>query len=634
MADPTRPSWHFAPTGGGVRYGFNNAAAEHFKSGPEDKLIREVIQNSLDAAATGSQEPVLVDIFPCQIDSNDIGAIELKKHIRASRHEMKEKGQRAGAEAYRKALSLLRKPSIPALAVLDRNTTGLTEDKWNSLIFEEGIPAKGGEGAHGGSFGIGKNAPYNAAQLHSVIYCTHYSNSRQGRVEKMAGRAVLVSHRNFENDEMLQSIGFLSLPNAEPVRGTNIPDYFRLRHPGTGLWILGFNQPKKWFEIAVNATANNFFYAIHHRKLAVNIRSGADAEPDRIRHDTLEGLLDDRQAKSDTSYFYRAIRQPIAGTTKPEKHIHSFDVHINKEEDAPNRVAYVNRRGMLITATKERLKSNPFHPGRASIGWSDYAAVVIATSDETDQKIRRMENPAHDEISVSRLSEDDQNTLGKSIKQAGAQVKRILEKHLRSQEEIEWDNLKELASLFPELDPAAPGNRELKIRTIQSKAPLHDVRPANSEKDGGESDDQAGTGNEDVESKYRNGEGRKNGRGGLPNDPVPSSSSRTSALRTIQELVIMRTASNKLSVSLSVNSEISSAAHFTVQPGGEEYRSAHRIPINGINEVNPATATVEVVDDVISVTPDSGHHGHITFNLEIDANTPSTGYRFYERKAV
>ena len=314
-----RAQWHFAPTGGGVLQGFNNAGAEHFRSAPEEKLIREVVQNSLDASDPQVSEPVEIDIYRCEIDREAIDAAQLKNHLLACRQIMQEKEQRQGDQAYQRALKLLRKPSIPALALVDRNTTGLTDSNWDSLIFEEGIPAKASEGASGGSFGIGKNAPYNASELRTVIYSTLYSSSEMGRVEQMAGRAVLVSHRcPNESGEMLQHIGFLTKSNNRPVEGTQIPSCFRLSHPGTGLWILGFRSSDDWHTKAARAAAENFFQAIHAGHLVVNFRKSRSAPPDVcLSNDTVEEVL--RRPKSDSLFFLQAV------TKKPVDYTRSDD---------------------------------------------------------------------------------------------------------------------------------------------------------------------------------------------------------------------------------------------------------------------------------------------------------------------
>ena len=290
MTAPTNTAWHFAASGGGVLYGYNNAGMEHFKQDPIGKLVRETVQNSLDAHEDGLP-PVTVDIYECDIAGEHIGATSLKPHLEQALARTTATGQAEGQKDYRKALSLIDQATIPCLAIVDRNTTGLHGRKWDSLIYEEGTPEKDGPGSPGGSFGIGKNAPYNVAALHAVIYCTRYTNGRQGRVEKMTGRAQLVSHPSPSDGVMLQHVGFYSSEGNQPITGPDIPATFRLDEAGTGLWIAGFNPDRRqWRNVAIRAAIDSFFHAIHNRNLVVNIRPRRASDQVTICHDTVDGL--------------------------------------------------------------------------------------------------------------------------------------------------------------------------------------------------------------------------------------------------------------------------------------------------------------------------------------------------------
>ena len=44
-----RIRWNFPPTGGGVSQGFNDSGQEFFKGNIMEHVVREIIQNSLDA---------------------------------------------------------------------------------------------------------------------------------------------------------------------------------------------------------------------------------------------------------------------------------------------------------------------------------------------------------------------------------------------------------------------------------------------------------------------------------------------------------------------------------------------------------------------------------------------------------
>ena len=638
MTESSNATWQFAPTGDGVIYGYNNAGTEHFKQDPIGKLVRETIQNSLDAHEDGLPS-VVVDIYECDITAEHVGATSLRPHLEQALARTATTGQIDGQKDYRMALSMVNQETIPCLAIIDSNTTGLHGRKWDSLIYEEGTPEKDGPGSPGGSFGIGKNAPYNVAALHAVIYCTRYTKGRQGRVEKMTGRAQLVSHLSPHDGTMLQHIGFYAAHGNKPIAGPDIPAPFRLKEAGTGLWVVGFNPERaNWQNAAIRAAIDSFFYALHNRNLIVNVKQRGADKPVVICHDTIDALLEQRKGSQRTAHYYRAVRKEPNRTTEPAGFIGPLDVYINTEKNAPRRVAYVNRRGMLITDTRERRRSNPFHPGGGQGGWPDYAAVVTAREDATDRYMRRMENPAHDLITTERLPDEEQEEARKFLNDVSVQIRDIIEKAIREQDEADISNLTELAEMFPDLDPTLPGNRDLATHTITPNPRPHRITAIDDdsdqvdaeidEQDDGEgsgtisyekSDDRdEGNGHNDDETRHEDGARRK------------VSDSRRA--QTINEMVIMRTGTEELSVALSPGPRAERKISFSIEPTGEIQWQEHRLAINTVTRVEPHNTVVEHENGIVTVTLPKGHKGPVILTLDADQDSSYTGYGFSERQ--
>lgn len=638
-------SWHFAPTGGGIIQGYNNAGAEHFKQDPIGKLVRETIQNSLDAHEDGL-DGVVVEIQQADIDREYIGADGLKLHLQRALERTRKTRQAEGQKAYRKALAVVDRQAIPCLSIIDRNTTGLQGRKWNSLIYEEGAPEKEtAGGVAGGSFGIGKNAPYNIADLHTVIYSTRYTDGKRGRVERMTGRAQLVSHQDPNGSGLLQHIGFYARKGGAAIEGPDIPTPFRLTEPGTGLWVVGFTPGRNWQSFAVRATMNNFFYAIHHRKLEVWI--GAK----QISYDTLDSIIDEfgNSRSRQTRHYYRAVSGKPAGTTEPVGPIGPLEVYIDSHASATKRVAYVNRRGMLITDTRERRRSNPFYPGSGQGMWPNYAAVVIAADDDTDRLIRRMENPSHDSISVDRLPDGERRKIRPDLVNAGEQIKNIIASAIRQQEEAAIDNLRELAELFPDdLDPALPGNRELEVRTIAPRLPQHHVvviDASEADDDGDEVLDEngivGGGGGDPGPSPRPIPPNPGPGPGPSPNpSPVPPSpgpgpnrgdkgvSRRTTLIGRTR---IVRSGPSELTIAFVAHSKAGGACAFTIRPAGDEYRREKRIAVSSVSEVAPQNITAELSGSMIRIAG-AAEGELITLRLDIGADAPYLAYTVSEHR--
>ena len=73
MSYVTPANWIFAPTGEGALFAHVDASIEHFGDSPLPNAVREVIQNSLDAAAPDRGQPVRVVFEQTLIRSETFG---------------------------------------------------------------------------------------------------------------------------------------------------------------------------------------------------------------------------------------------------------------------------------------------------------------------------------------------------------------------------------------------------------------------------------------------------------------------------------------------------------------------------------------------------------------------------------
>lgn len=459
--------WQFPPRNGGIDF-VQDPSSAHFSDAPMPKLVREVLQNSLDARENGIYEPVVVKFRSTKIERQLIGATQLYKHLTACLDRAKAENHPASLiRFYENACKTLKSKTVRCLSITDSRTTGLSDSRWNALVVQEGAVQKPGVGAPGGSYGIGKNAVFNVSDIRTVFYSTRYVNGREGRVEKMQGKATLMSHPNPDNgSDDLQHIGFYAAQNREPLVTTEIHDFFRLDEPGAGVFVMGFNpRSSNWMKDIASAVIENFFDAIHQKTLIVEISSD-DAESITVDHETIDQLFEGLFIKKpDAFYYYKAIRDAEVMPTPDIGKAGVLNAQVLIDSGAPRRTAYVNRNGMLITASREQ-KTNPIAPRGKSL-WPDYAAVVTPATDAGDTWIRSMENPSHDSISSGQLLEaKQQRQANKIFADARRELREIIDKKADISKYGDTSNLDELRDYFPELDPNAEGNRDLTITPI------------------------------------------------------------------------------------------------------------------------------------------------------------------------
>ena len=450
---PPIPRWHFPPTGGGVET-IQDSATTSFRDSPLDKFVREILQNSTDAHDHDAG-PVEVTFAEAEYPTTDFGAEELQLHMEAAWMAASEEKQPKLADQYQKAYEMLGHPRIRCLNISDRNTTGLSGDKWDALLVKAGAIRKDGP-APGGGNGVGKNAVFNVSATKTAFYYTCYQNGngrRRHRMEKWMGKSMLTAHT--VNGEMLQHIGFYRHQNLSPLQGSEIPEAFRMKAPpgqpntppnGTTITVVGFEpRDADWPQEIAKSTAANFFYAIHHGKLIVTIIDAGGNEI-RVDRNTLKTIFaqHDKEPDYDNPFsrahsYYKVIQSQetpeIVVLPEPIDGEVSVQIHL---DDGPSRTAYVNRNGMFITDSRE-VSKNPFHI-RTPQYCPPYANIVTPSNDQTHDFIRVLEPPAHDEIQPNSIDDTAEQRRVKRSFQKGRQ--RLIEMvTARIEQELQDTNL-------------------------------------------------------------------------------------------------------------------------------------------------------------------------------------------------
>ena len=379
--------WRFPPTNGGRVDGFNDPGIAHFSGSPLRSLARETVQNSMDARKS-SAKPVSVSFELVRTKCDDEFALkQLAKHIESCIRQATCDGNNLKAiDALRMALKTLRMEgqNLQFLRVSDQHTTGLRNQNWRALVKMQGTSVKENLGA-GGSFGIGKYAPFAVSPLRTVSYWTCFVEASQ-LIEKFQGKAVLMSHEFKDGSRVqeTQGTGFFGyVEGCRELTGADIPDQFRVldsnNEPiqGTALWIAGF--PDKEFsqrEIA-QSVIESFFYAVDNHDLTVIVEpdSGSEYPEIEISASTLTKWFDyllnlsgqpsdsrdnDPEALREAKIFRDLISQPpISILDVPD--LGECKLWIRVADSLPQKVALIRGTGMLITTQQ---------PWTASISWS------------------------------------------------------------------------------------------------------------------------------------------------------------------------------------------------------------------------------------------------------------------------
>ena len=201
------PKWNFPSNNHSQTIGIADSGVETFKGTPIKSLAREICQNSLDARLDNSQ-PARIEFETFEIDPKTIpDAGNLKDVFNRCLEFWKVQDSNQARKFFNQAIKDMNRTSIKCLRISDFNTSGLTgsheeyNSPWCNLTKSSGTSNK--SGGHGGSFGIGKFAPFACSSLRTVFYSTYDIN----KTSASQGVSRLTTFKNKKGDTT-QGIGF------------------------------------------------------------------------------------------------------------------------------------------------------------------------------------------------------------------------------------------------------------------------------------------------------------------------------------------------------------------------------------------------------------------------------------------
>ena len=393
-------SWRFPPLSGGTKQGYTNNDIEGFK-GEEliDNLAREICQNSLDARDDNAQGPVKVvfELKQVQTDKYDVFS-GYSQCLKGCREFWTRNGGKIDAKLdafLTDAEACIKKPTISVLVASDYNTKGLIGNHnmddistpWEALTGADGMSVKPDDNS-GGSFGIGKNAPFACSSLSMVFYNTWDINDYRafigvGRVATLLNEAGKPTQRvgKYQNNDDENEKW---LPIYEEDSNAFRDLFVREKH-GTDVIVVGFNEVDNWQSDVLKAVIKNFFVAIKEEKLVVEIKDGGNVIC--IDSEKIADLIEE-QAKND--YQIEIVRQLFMAFTAPDikKGIdvlgeeNAVEIYIKSESSFSRTIANFRSTGMLVGKGYRRI-------------FQHYAAILIVRGEELGKLLRECEPPRH-----------------------------------------------------------------------------------------------------------------------------------------------------------------------------------------------------------------------------------------------
>lgn len=389
--------WYFPKEKNPRRKGLGHAGIETFRGKLVGSLVREIIQNSLDALAK-EKEIVEVEFKYFEVQRNLFPDIDKFLEIFQKSYEQSKiiKSSKQ-MDFFNQGIKVLNSNSIPFLRISDYNTTGLTgsqsggDSPWRNLVMADGISTKGSEA--GGSFGIGKNAPFACSSLNTVFYSTLDIEN----VEAFQGFANLIT---IDEEDGLSIIGegyFANDDNKNPIRAqANLETGYRRTIPGTDIYIAGLIFEKEKFRIeAITSILNNYLYAIYDKKLDVRIGETM------ITSENLFELVSMYSSDLDkeTVEFMDLLVNKKASKFDDFDDGNQATLYLMIQEDGSRKISAIRKPWMKIK------NFDGFSRGM------QFKGAIIFHGQKTNEILRSMENPAHNNWETDRISDSTKKNI-------------------------------------------------------------------------------------------------------------------------------------------------------------------------------------------------------------------------------
>ncbi len=451
--------WHFGPEGP-LDLGPTNPSKGSFKSTPEINVVREAIQNSLDARPKGGTLPVRVSFCLSRMSRADFpNFFALSDHIDGvlNYYPTIKRAQ----EKFPRMKKAMEVDEIPLLSIKDYATTGmeyksgLTECAFYAFAQSIGVSAAKGEGS-GGSNGLGKNTLFEFSSVRSILVSTRTAD---GNVA-FQGKTELATHLNSDGDR-ISKFGFYGHDVREPVTEESIiPVPFHRSETGTDIHIVGVDDsnPDALRNDIVRAVLNHFWMSVRAGLLEVDVL-GCEISKRTLAERMKEYFPSENDSEgSSVNYvkwtpvpYWRAVENAECGLPKTvlvQENLPTLgDVELYLDwstSELPGRIVYMRK--PLMAIFKKRKTSYP-----------PFAAVFACRSDIGNDLLKDCEPPDHGSWDATNYEGEDTALRRRAVHEALNFVNAMLDKYLRGEATRNEIIIPGLAELLPDVNERAAG---------------------------------------------------------------------------------------------------------------------------------------------------------------------------------
>lgn len=410
--------------GWGTSSGFTPAGIAAFDDLRPAAVVRELIQNSLDAARLADVRPARVQFKVTQACRDQVPGMKsfeetFKKAVRTQQNRT---GSQAKQVIHRIG-NALKRNKIDVLSVLD-NGIGLNAQRMDALL-SDGVSYKSDVAT--GTYGNGHSTAIPASDLRYVLY----GGLTEDNSRICSGHTVLASHVEDNEEQMRSGDGFLitgfnagldtlydyaSDPYIPELIASNLSIIEKEFGHGTAVIIPAFNnlmENENLWEMVSHSASANFFAAIADGDLEVGVEIDCGKADDNIwelnKQNLKQQLIRHSEKKSERKFLNGSLAYDAYQTyvsqkpVKVQTKLGIAEVQIREVPTGNTRI-HLCRNGMWIT------DNIPSFAKKFADRISFNAIVSLNAIDGKDlhKLVRDAEGPLHNSILLKRLQKNQQ----------------------------------------------------------------------------------------------------------------------------------------------------------------------------------------------------------------------------------
>lgn len=387
--------WCFPSSNGGEKRGLNDSGIETFNDNPIKSLAREICQNSLDAVL--KNKTAIVEFNTFSINTSEFPDKDGFYNVLSSCYDYSKNNKNPKTpNFFKNALNKMDGNKLTMLRISDFNTTGLKGSDWDNLVNSSGASEKA-EGK-GGSFGIGKNAPFACSEFRTIFYSTLDLDGNK----RSKGVSKLISYKLGKNDDgsdnLSQGTGYYGIDHSynisELSEMIDLDRGFKRTTSGTDIYVSALRTTGQddFKSNIISEVLDGFLVAIWDEKLEIRVNGYV------INKNTLPSVVENYSKTlndntkmcfnllADTSTEWHKLPVKLSGTMPLGDIKFGFKLLVN----GTNKVSMIRSSGMKI------LDKTNLCPSLRFVG------MAIIEGEHLNSLLRNLENPSHNKWEPQR----------------------------------------------------------------------------------------------------------------------------------------------------------------------------------------------------------------------------------------